>query len=212
MKRALLLFLISANAIFMLNAQSSQFNIGLVFPSGDFSDYAATGFNAGYRYYSPLSVSNLSLVYGIDVFFNDLSSDQKDYLENNNSSYDITFRKYLNVPVTIGLNYVFPVNENVGIFGEAGLGLNCSFMTNQVFKHNSSSYKETIKYDPGFNLSYGLKGGLLIQEKFMISLGYNNFGSYKYKYKRTTSENKKSKGKTGRYSVSDIALGFGIRF
>ena len=108
-----------------LSAQNSQFHVGLGFPNGRFGDddksssksgYAAMGFNIGYKYYKPLTAPNLSFVFTIDAFYNDLQGDRKDYWEDKYSDVDFTFSKYINAPVTVGLNYFFPLTETVKVY------------------------------------------------------------------------------------------------
>jgi hypothetical protein len=48
------------------------------------------------------------------------------------------------------------------------------------------SYKATESYKAAFSFTYGLKVGMLINNKVFIGLRYSNLGSYKYEY--TTTE------------------------
>ncbi|MCL2860782.1 MAG: hypothetical protein FWF46_09675 [Oscillospiraceae bacterium] len=86
----------------------SQFHVGLAFPLGNFAGgnassdgflsagkgFAAMGFTAGYKYYSPLPAENLSWVLGIEAFYNGINSDAKDEADK------------------IGLDYISPMYFN----------------------------------------------------------------------------------------------------
>lgn len=206
-------------------AQNSQFHLGVGFPSGHFgeddkksdkSGYAATGFNLGYKHYTPLNTPgfpNLSFVFSMDLFYNDLQSDRKDYWEDNNKNVDFSFSKYINAPVMGGLSYTVPLNEIVGIYGEVGLGANISWLTPQKVEWSNTEVKTT--YTVAFNFAYAFEGGILIRNKYTIGLRYNNLGTYKYKYKQVTESgsNKDTvKGKDVKQPVSLLALTAGIKF
>jgi len=179
----------------------SQFHAGLAFPSGKFSDgnstsdwgedgrgYAAMGFTIGYKYYSSVSVKNLYWVFGIEAFYNELNSDLKDDYDNYILNSDITFSKYFNFPATLGLNYSIPLAETFRIYGEASIGVNFSLLTNFAESSGSNNnypnydHDYTNKFTPAFGFAYGLEGGVFINQKYSISVRYNNLGSYKYKY------------------------------
>ena len=211
-------------AILVVNAQSSQFHAGLSFPTGDFGDddpksekggAASMGFNIGYKYYSPLPNPYLSLVFGIDIFYNDLTGDEKDRWEKNYKDYDISFSKYINAPISGGLNFTYPATEKIGVYGEFALKLNTSWLTPLTIEHNSSGAEVKQKYDPAFKICYGLEGGILINKRYTIGLQYNQFGTYKYKYKQTVEYNgnkDSEKDKTGKRPISNVTLAFGIKF
>jgi hypothetical protein len=220
MKKTIIIFSVLAGLAITAQAQFSQFHVGLAFPSGKFAEditlsssssqsntvdiaanafnafergngFAATGFTVGYKYYSPLSVQNLSWVFGIEAFYNGLNSDLKDNIEDAfnklDVDIDITYPAYINFPVTIGLNYAVPLSgEKIKLYGEAALGINYSIMTNgsanYEYNKNIYDYEGKFKFTSEFGVAYGLEGGLFINEKYSIGLRYNNLGSYKYKY------------------------------
>lgn len=73
---------------------------------------AGVGLNVGLQYIYPLSESGLGLFCGIDINYNGLKKDVKDDVEElyeaigiNNS--DIKYYKYINSPLTAGLNYTY---------------------------------------------------------------------------------------------------------
>lgn len=206
-----------------VQAQSSRIHIGGVFPTGDFNDddnynsksgNAAIGFNVGYKYYSPLKVPNLSLTFGIDLFYNDIKGDVKDDVEDDNPNYDVTFPKYLNIPLHVGINYVYPLpNSNIAIYGEFGLGPNLSIETLQKFESKKSDYEQKITYTPSIKLSYNLEAGIEIKQKYIFGLRYNQLGTHKYKYTITEKpDGDKEKGKMNKQPITNITLIAGIKF
>ena len=190
--------------------QFSQFHLGVAFPTGKFSDgnsvptdwgngkgFAATGFTIGYKLYNSFDVENLYWVFSIQAFYNDMNSDAKDEIEDDLKyldEYDNTFPKYLNFPATLGLNYSLPLTETVKIYGEAAIGANFSMLTKYVMSGSASYYGYRIdieyedKYTPAFGFAYGIEGGLFFNQKYSISLRYNNLGSYKYKVESKTEQ------------------------
>ena len=140
MKKVILIALVLVSSVAVSKAQGFfQAHIGPAFPTGDFKDddyddfteevygsgNASTGLNLGIKYYSPLKTDGLSLVFGVDIFYNPLNKDVRDDLEadwaDNN---DISFTKYLNIPIMAGVNYKIPVSEKIVFFGEGSLGFN----------------------------------------------------------------------------------------
>ena len=239
MKKRAIIFSVLAIMATMAQAQFSQFHVGGAFSTGKFADgdvfatdvlnrgrgAAATGFTAGYKRYVPLSAEkNLSVVWGIEAFYNELNLDAKDAIED--AGYeDITNPKYLNVPATLGLNYAVPLSENIKFYGEVAVGVNFSVVT----KFNGSIYnynydrEETRTFTPAFGLAYGLEGGLFIRNKYSIGLRYNNLGSYKYRGETETEtipsngynegDFTTQKAKFGRsLPITNISLCFGVLF
>ena len=222
MKKVILTLFISMGAL-VSYAQSSQLHVGFGFPNGSFGDddasssksgFAATGLNFGYKYYAPLSaLENLSFIFSIDAFYNDFQSDFKDNLEDKNPNVDITFSKYINLPVTVGLGYAIPLSETVHLYGEGGLGTNYSWITPQTAEYSGN--ESEVTYTPEFKFCYTLEGGILINDKYTIGLKYNQLGDYKYKYKQkytTGSSSNTSKGRISKLPISLISLSAGIKF
>jgi len=224
MKKTLFILIIMVMGTYIVsNAQkNSQFHIGFNFPNGRFGDddknssksgYAAMGFNIGYKHYIPLSTPNLSFVFSLDAFYNDIQSDRKDYWEDRYPSVDFNFSKYINAPAMASLNYTYPLTETLDIYGEGGLGLNCSWMTPDVYESGNTEIKTT--YTVAFNLCYGLEAGIVIKDKFTVGLKYNQLGTYKHKYKQVTtngSSKDTDKGKLNKQPISMLTLTAGIKF
>ena len=206
MKKIIFFSLIIIKCIGVTNAQSFQLHTGPVFPTGNlasndanvYAGNATVGFNIGMKSYLPLSHSNLSLMFGVDFFFNGLTAGHKDYLDSfveldDEYYYDEhNYPVYLNIPIMLGLNYGFPLgNEKYKIYGEAAIGYNYSLLTEDNLKYHyykkySSSYTHTydmedkIQYDSDWGLCYAIEGGFLLKW-FRLGLRYNHLGKYNYK-------------------------------
>ena len=182
-----------------------QLHGGVFLPQGDFADSkellgifvgipeigfgnAALGYNIGFKIYNPISsAKNLSWFLGADAFYNDLQSDYKDYLAEDaeDSGLDYRLPFYLNAPITVGVNYAYPINNAFSIYGELSGGLNFSKYIGIGFKdsYEGFSYSETEKWEMATGFTYGLEAGVLLKEKFTIGIRYIDLGSYKYKGK-----------------------------
>jgi hypothetical protein len=225
MRKVVIVFSVLLGLATMAQAQFSQFHFGLGFPSGKFSDgdglsdilnrgegMAAMGFTAGYKHYSPLAAENLSWVFGLDVFYNGLNTDAKDYIEDMGFD-DVVFPVYLNIPATIGLNYAIPLQEGIKLYGEAAVGANYSIPTKLDLSDRSGYQDMTYEFTPAFGLTYGLEGGLFINDKYTVGLRYNKLGSYKFKYEIDYEENDTLKEKFGKaLPITNISLSVGVLF
>jgi len=217
----------------------SQFHAGVNFPLDNFAGghelndvfgegkgFAAIGFTVGYKLYSQIGVENLSFVFCLDAFYNGFNSDGKDFFDEPEeyANVDITYPKYLNFPATIGLNYAIPASETVKIYGEGGIGANLSTISKASLSGSDfDGYKfyEEVKFTPKVGFIFALEGGVFINQKVSIGLRYNNFGSYKYKYKYEGKEGDREwrlyqyKGKdilNKSLPISNISLRVGIMF
>jgi hypothetical protein len=227
MKKTAIIFSILMSLATVTQAQFSQFHVGLAFPSGKFADGeeiddilargkggAATGFTAGFKYYSPLAAKNLSFVFGIEAFYNGLNSDVKDDVEDYSGFDDITFPMYFNFPVTVGLNYAVPLQESIKLYGEAAVGGNFSMPTTMKYADPVDNRQEMdFVFTSMFSFSYALEGGIFINDKYCIGLRYNNLGSYKYKFEVEYQDNSDRKEKLSKaIPITNLSLCVGVLF
>lgn len=188
----LFVLLISIN----LNAQDGySFHIGGSFPSGDFAEDlyddddaggAGIGLNAGIKYVYPLNETGLGLFLGVDLHYSPLSKDSRDDIEENeNNDTEITFRKYYNVPISVGMNYQAEMNEKVALIGN--LGLTANFLQISDVKVKNSYGETSTIFDLANSMGLLIGGGILINDKTTISINYYNLGEhdvdYEHKYK-----------------------------
>lgn len=155
----------------------------LDFASDDIDDEdaggAAVGLNVGLQILYPLSESGLGLYGGIDFNYNGLKKDLKDDVEDYYESMgifnaDFDFYKYINVPITIGLNYSYQADDKIGVYANAGLAFNILKVTDMDIKVNGQTI--TTEMETGTSIGYKIGGGILINQKTSISVEYFGLG------------------------------------
>ncbi|HNW54639.1 MAG TPA: hypothetical protein PKN21_10240, partial [Bacteroidales bacterium] len=168
------LFFISAMLfaiLFSANAYSQSkcsIHAGAAFPMGEFGsdsqndEYAggaAVGFNIGGKYLSTLNQNGIGVFVGGDFNYNGLKSSVKDDMKKISSpGVDLTFYKYINIPLTAGLNYTYKANSQVSLFGELGVGADFLKVTNMTAEANGQ--KIEMVFDLSTQFAYTLGGGL----------------------------------------------------
>jgi hypothetical protein len=183
-------------AIFLSGTVYSQssFSIhaGPSFPLSDFGDDdsddpdaggAGVGLNLGGKYLYKLNDKGLGLYIGADFNYNGLKSSIKEDIESvyegMEADIDITYQKYINVPITAGINYTFKANEQVSLFADLGIGADFLKVTNMTIEIDNEEIE--ANYDLSTQLAYIFGGGLLLQEKYIIGLHYNGLGKHNVK-------------------------------
>ena len=228
MKKYLFFAIFFASCVFSLNAQTkSELQIGLAMPQGDFADddeddaitngagVAGTGFYLGYKFLSPLKTDGLYWTFNAGIMYNDLQSDFKDDLEDEMEDVDdYSLPKYINVPILAGLQYEKSLSSGFKLYGEVGLGLNILKLTNLSASVDDSEMKMTFK--PSASLGYKIGAGIILQDKYTISLNYLGLGSHKVKYETTYESDGDSESDDDKFekalSVSSLNITLGIRF
>ena len=205
--------------------------LGASFPMKDFARYdgldefalqkvnatqagAAIGFNAGLKWYFNVGVKGLGVMLSLDGFYNGPNSDLKadyrngqwsgDYVSGS-FSYNAT-PKYINVPAMLGLNYLYTINPQLGIYAEAGVGGNMRFITEMesvgtlIVGPIESSVKTTQKYDNAFSFAFQAGLGFEIAKNLRIGCSIYNLGKADVKgdetVKTTTLNNNVSNTET----------------
>lgn len=168
---------------------NASFHFGPSFPVSDFASDdlddedaggAAVGLNVGLQYVYPLSESGLGIFGGVDLNYNALQQGVKDEYEENfeflGIHADYKFFKYINIPVSAGLNYTYQADDKVGIFANAGVTLNFLKITDMEIEEAN----ETITQEMEIANSMGFKigGGILLNQKISISLDYYALGEH----------------------------------
>jgi len=171
---------------------------------------AAVGLNLGVQYVYPLSKSGLGLFGGVDFNYNGLQQSVKDDLKASmglsNTSANIKYFKYINVPVTAGLNYTFQADKKIGVFANAGLALNFLKITNLEVEVNGQTVKQEM--DLASNFGFKIGAGILINKKTSIAVNYFGLGEHDVKGKVTGpgySEDVTGKGKV---DLVTLTVGF----
>lgn len=237
---AVLLF--AGNQLF---AQTNVYlNLGGAIPTGDFADGdetgfglvsedfteggAGMGFTAGMKMKFNTGLKGLGVILSLDGIYNGLNSDVRDWFEDIESGYDAEYNdvtletpKYINVPLMVGANYTYGINEKLGIYGEAGLGTNFRYITNFNLEVKDSGNKASItyEYDPTFTFAYQLGAGLEINDKMTVGINFYNLGggkvSGKDKYKESyngSSESEWERFKLKRVTPTLVMIRLGFKF
>ena len=227
MKKYLFFAILFASCVFTLNAQTkSELQIGLAVPQGDFADdkkdaiyhgdgVAGRGFYLGYKLLSPLSTDGLYWTFNAGIMYNDLQSDYKDDREDEmDDADDYSLPKYFNVPILAGLQYEKTISDGLNLFGEAGLGLNILKITNESYEKDD--YEKLTTFKPSVGLGFKIGAGIVLQEKYTISLNYLGLDSHKVKYEDEYEYYGESVSYDDKFdkalSVSSLNITFGIRF
>ena len=154
---------------------------------------AAVGFNAGFKLYFNVGVEGLSAMVSADGFYNGLNSDLKAAFRDNESSYDFgellngSFKyeetpKYFNLPIMIGVNYLYHFNPNFGFFIEAGAGGNFNLITDLgtitkgQFLGQERIYRDNTDYDNAFTFAYQAGIGFEVAKNLVISCSLYDLG------------------------------------
>ena len=147
---------------------------------------AAVGLNVGLEYIYPLSETGLGILLRIDFSYNGLQKNIKDQIKDGanedastlfqTNDIDIKYYKYINVPITAGLNYTFQVNDKMAVFANVKLALNFFKITN--FEVEYDGVKVMSKYDLANNLGFKIGGGFLINQKISVSIDYLGLGEH----------------------------------
>lgn len=226
MKKSVTLFTAILIAIFLsVNAYSqSSFSLhaGPAFPVGDFGDDdvndedsggAGIGINLGGKYLYSLNDKGLGLYVDAGFNFNSLKKSVKDDTKEALDDYigmdaDIKFYKYINVPLTAGLSYSVKANDQVALFGDAGIGVDFLKVTNMTIEVQSEEIK--YNFDLSTHLAFKLGGGLLIQDKYIVGLHYNALGNHSVKSEAKYSGGTEDLGSSD-LKVDLLTLTFGIK-
>jgi hypothetical protein len=168
--------------------------VGLVFdphywrmvPNFDNGFSAGPGFNIGIKGKIPLTVNGLGIFISGDFIYNGVKGtlkndydDEQAKIERDGGSF--TRSRYINVPILMGINYKYRVNQNFGIWVEGGLGTNFRKIT--ATKIDYGNYTETAKAPVRICFAGQVGAGIMVNDLFSIGLHYYGLGSAKLEIK-----------------------------
>lgn len=178
-------------------------SLGASFPMSEFADGttftntalgsnyddggAGIGFNLGLKWYFGVGVKGLNVMLSADGFYNGPNGDMKDYYKKTKNDMEslcdnvsVSSPKYINVPAMLGMNYIYYINDQFGIFAEAGVGGNMRFITDYNVKGASKvlGLKNTATYDyeTAFSLAWQAGIGIEVSKNLVISCGVYDMG------------------------------------
>jgi hypothetical protein len=223
------LFILSflTSSFFSLNAQTiNEIQVGLSIPQGDFGDdsevrgiyngsgVARTGIYFGYKMLSPLRTEGLYWTLNAGIMYNDLQRDYKDLFEDLIEDADqYWLPKYFNIPILGGLHYEKSISDGFNLYADAGVGINILQLSN--FYKSVDDFEQKNIFKPSVQLGYKIGAGVVLKEKYTISINYLGLGSHKVRYKSKfeydgTSESENDKFERA-LSVSSLNITFGYR-
>lgn len=235
-------------------AQIPGFSIhaGGVFPNGDFAEGdenswalmklkkessdagAATGFNLGIKSQFKIpSVKGLNFLASLDFMYNGMNSDIKDLFDEEGEDledFEYTTPKYMNIPIMLGLNYSYGLNDKIKLWGEFAAGINIRKITDLSAEGTDYDYyydewgnyyeyeydfKTTYIYDIKTTFAFQLGGGVLFADRFSVGLHYYALGKAKVQGNieyEEDDETEKGKFKYKDVNPSMLVLRLGLHF
>lgn len=204
-------------------------SLGASFPLSDFAEFngfnefalmhadetdagAGIGFNVGIKWYFNVGVKGLGVMLSFDGIYNGPNAALKDAYREREIHYDGQFidgsfrydatPKHINVPGMLGLNYIYYVNPNFGMYVEAGVGGNMHFLTKMesVDKVNplgaETRVHATQSYDMGFSFAYQAGLGFEVARNLVIGCSFFDLGKAQVKGDETIVTNTTIAGNT----------------
>ena len=149
-----------------------------------YGDADFVGANIGVKAkYNISGLKGLGIIATADVLFNTTADfDIKEVDEDGDYLSEYLYSTYINIPVMVGANYNYAINDKVSIWGEAAIGANLRIITSDIFDHKRSNgmdiidYTE-INYDNCFTLGFQAGLGIMLKNKYSIGLHYYNLGN-----------------------------------
>lgn len=162
---------------FSANAQSYKlFKVGAVLPMSDYSDATGLGVTAGFKYVYPVTESGLGVFGGLDFMLNGTNDDNKmDKID----GIDIKYPSYLNIPISVGLDFTYDLNKNIGVYAEAGVAYNFLKMGKKSVSSSVSGIKVNAesKYDLASHFGFRLGAGINLND-IAVGVAYYGLGDH----------------------------------
>ena len=180
---------------------------------------ASPGFNIGIKGKIPLPVNGLGIFISGDFIFNGVKGTLKedyDELQEIIEDYGGSFTRprYINVPLLVGINYKYSVNQHFGVWAETGVGANLRMIT--AMKAELDGSTATIKFPIRPCVAFQIGGGIMINDLFSVGLHYYALGSskmkMKYEYKDDWGSDSDTYTTTKSYSQACFMLRLGFHF
>lgn len=149
-----------------------------------YGDADCVGANIGVKAkYNIPGVKGLGIMATADMFLNTTFGFK---IKEDNSSDDVInnefYSAHINIPVMLGANYDYAINDKVSIWGEAAVGANLRIITKEGTTMRVE-YLDNIeltfmnKYDNCFTLGFQAGAGVKLKDKYSIGVHYYNLGT-----------------------------------
>ncbi len=201
---------------FRLGAADALGSFGSVDTTDVYSVGAGLGATVGLKFSHKFKESGFSVFGSVDAILNGLSRAKKDAIRKTFSTYGYNldghvYPKFLNIPVSFGVEYQHTINENVSIMGSAGVLYNFAKITDgRVKPRNITYYSE--EYGWSGRSGFRLGAGLLFKEKYSLTYDYFIIGENFFDLKTTIDD--ETIGETN-YIINKTKIGtlsFGLMF
>ena len=160
-------------------------HLGPAFPMGAFADdadfdvhgAAGIGLGVGAQYVHSLSDNGLGLFGGLDIIFNGLNNDIKNMFKDENPGSSFTFEKYINIPISAGVHYLYGVNDGVDIYGKVGLTASFLKMTKFLWEEpGDDDFIETYNLSVTAGFLFG--AGVILNDQIEVGLSVMGLGKH----------------------------------
>lgn len=214
MKRLVKMFVVAVLLIMSGQAMAQTrgaFFLSATFPMKDYADFdeisdfalasdddnaaAAIGFGAALKWYYNVGVKGLGVMLSVDGIYNGLNADAKEFYKNRQASLDVFGRDakvtrpaYIHVPVMLGLNYIYRINPNFGVYAEAGAGGNVRFITKYQESYIpivGGKQSATVNYGTTFSFAWQVGAGIEVAKNLVIGCSFYDLGTAEVKAEKT---------------------------
>lgn len=222
-KTTLLVLLMTHGFATILSAQE-QFIVfaGGSFPVSEFGSEdqnnskaggAKTGLNLGIKYVHQLK-DEFGIAVGVDFSQNGLKPQVKEdakalLIASGVKDPEIEFYKYLNIPVSAGLNLKTSLSEMTYLYFDACMAFNFLKVTDMVITSDNKTVRTS--FDWASHVGYKLGMGLLVSDNVALSFNYFSLGVHKL-HGNVMTTGTKNEGIDGEVKVDFISVTFGILF
>ncbi len=162
---------------------------------GDPKGFAGTGLGLGFEYHKPLGTKGLNLKIGIDAYYHRVKRIVRQSFIADISVFggeSIRFSQYYNIPISMGIHFQRDVKEDIALYGQFSGLYNLLKISKSVYMENTGSNLKTWENSYGLSQSfgYGYSVGMIVDDKYVLGIGYTNLGSHlinrTYSYKGAT--------------------------
>lgn len=151
-------------------------------PTGDFGDdsgeeagLAKTGFGVGAEFKLPVGTQRLSWLFSTHLLVNSVDTD---VIEAEMPGGSVDASSWVNIPLMAGIRVENVASPQIGMYGVGLVGLNFARSPQLDMSGPIDGYDAQFKQESGSATSFGFEvgGGVLIADKFDVSLRYLNLG------------------------------------
>ncbi len=141
---------------------------------------AIFGFGLGYRvsYRFDVGFGEVSPYLHADFQWNRVSGDMRERYMN---AGDGKAPNYFNVPIFVGVNYRYQLNEIFTPFAEFGIGPDFFFITKET-GNTPAAGNFKLRYQTTTNVAFQLGAGCYFGQHVSASIHYNGYGKHAIKY------------------------------